>query len=158
MCEKQAAQDGGTDASFEIGVVEVVSQQASELLGDVFPLPASEGEDSRPIRRRGPLSRCAVRLAMPGQEVEDFNRIRVWQRSLLLEIFASQFVTRLQVGVAKGWARRIKDARPETGQSMFQGGREERVVWRPKVRDLAIDAIRQSPAGVMEKASGIFGG
>src|SRR2546422_5786997 len=98
MCEEQPAQNCWADASFEIGVVEIVSQQVSELLGNIFPLPAGEAEDSRPIRGCGTFSGRAIRLAVPGQEVNNFNRIRVGQRSLLLEIFASQFVARLQVG------------------------------------------------------------
>src|SRR6266481_443180 len=98
MCEEQPAQNGWADASFEIGVVEIVSQQVSELLGNVFPLPAGEGKDSRPIRGCGSFSFRAVRLAMPGEEVKNFNRIRVGQRSLLLEIFAGQFVPRLKLG------------------------------------------------------------
>src|SRR6266571_8334357 len=127
MCEEQPAQNGWADASFEIGVVEIVSQQVSELLGNVFPLPAGEAEDSSPVRSCGAFSLRAVRLAMPGQEIKNFNRIRVGQRSLLLEIFASQFVPRLQVGVAESRARRIEDSRSEAGQGMFQGGREKRV-------------------------------
>src|SRR5437660_198872 len=81
---------------------------------------AGEGEDSRPIRGCGSFPRLAVGLAMPVQEVKNFNCIRVRQRALLLEILASEFVPRQQVGIAQRRTSWIEDPRSETRQGMFE--------------------------------------
>src|SRR6267378_7222976 len=77
MVEEQPAQDGSPDATFEISVIQIVSQQVSKLLRDVLPLASIECENASPIRARGPTRRLIDRLTMPTQEVQNFNRIGV---------------------------------------------------------------------------------
>ena len=42
--KEELAQPGGGDAALKIGVVEIVSREIAELLGDVFVFPPAEGE------------------------------------------------------------------------------------------------------------------
>ena len=43
MGEEELAQGGSGQAAFEVGVVEIVAGEVTELLGDVFVLAAGEG-------------------------------------------------------------------------------------------------------------------
>src|SRR5258708_27263142 len=114
MFEEQPAQYRSTDPPFEIGIVQIVSEQAAQLLRGVLPLASGEGEDARPVRSGRPL--ISPGLAMPGNKVDDFHRIRVGQRGLLLQIFACQLVKRAQISIAKRWARGVKRSEEHTSE------------------------------------------
>ena len=80
MSEKELAESGGGHAACEVGVVEIVAGEVSELFGDVIVFVAGEGWSGGGV---GNL------FAMLGDVVECFDCVGKRELRLVLEVFAS---------------------------------------------------------------------
>jgi hypothetical protein len=120
MGQEELAKGGGGQAAFEVGVVEIVAGEISELLGGVFVLASGEGWNLR----GGQIS-----FAVLGQKVERFDCIGEGQRSLVFEIFTRHVEQIRNVGIAESRARGMQDARSEKGERVLKDGHVKCVVF-----------------------------
>src|SRR5260370_35238706 len=113
MGQEELAKGGGGQAAFEVGVVEIVAGEISEVLGGVFVLASGEGWNLR----GGQIS-----FAVLGHKVERFDCIGEGQRSVVFEIFTRHGKQIRNVGIAEGREREMQDAPAEKGEVVLMDG------------------------------------